>query len=50
VRLNKSEEQLKAYSYYSSLPALPIKTANILQYVAGILASLIVFFFQQSLS
>ncbi|MEV1170504.1 hypothetical protein [Nonomuraea sp. NPDC049784] len=38
ARVGRSEEDLKAYAYFGTLP---IRTAAILQYVLGILASLI---------
>ncbi|MEV1176426.1 hypothetical protein [Nonomuraea sp. NPDC049784] len=50
ARVGRSEEDLKAYAYFATLRTLPIRTAAILQYVLGILASLIVYFLQQTLS
>ncbi|WP_433432663.1 hypothetical protein [Nonomuraea sp. CA-141351] len=50
ARVGWSEEDLKAYAHFGTLRTLPIRTAAILQYVLGILASLIVYFLQQTLS
>ncbi|MBF8186214.1 hypothetical protein ITP53_10735 [Nonomuraea sp. K274] len=50
TRLGDSEQDINAYTYFAALRTLPIRTAAILQYVTGILASLIVYFLQQSLS
>ncbi|TMR24449.1 hypothetical protein ETD86_04790 [Nonomuraea turkmeniaca] len=50
ARAGSSEEDLKVYTYFGTLRTLPIRTAAIMQYVLGILASLIVYFLQQILA
>ncbi|WP_146615519.1 hypothetical protein [Nonomuraea aridisoli] len=49
-RHGAAEADITAYTYFAALRTLPIRTSAILQYVAGILASLIVYFVQQSVS
>jgi hypothetical protein len=49
-RLGDSEHDITAYAYFTGLRTLPIRTAAILQYVTGILASLIVYFLQEIFS
>ncbi|MFI7616622.1 hypothetical protein ACIBP6_35885 [Nonomuraea terrae] len=50
TRHGDSEADVTAYTYFAALRTLPIRTSAILQYVAGILASLIVYFVQQTIS
>ncbi|WP_345150210.1 hypothetical protein [Nonomuraea rubra] len=49
-RVGRSEDDLQAYAYFGTLRTLPIRTAAILQYVLGIVASVIVYILQQILS
>lgn len=44
------EDFTKTYQYFRSLKRLPIKTANLVQYFAGIMASLLIYFLQNYLS
>ncbi|MEV0613692.1 hypothetical protein AB0I81_10255 [Nonomuraea sp. NPDC050404] len=44
------DELVKVYQYFGTLRTLPIKTSALLQYVAGIAASLLVFFVQRYLT
>ncbi|MEU8123405.1 hypothetical protein AB0C21_32220 [Spirillospora sp. NPDC049024] len=41
---------VQAYTHFRTLRRLPVKTATLLQYVTGILASLVVFFVQRLLA
>lgn len=44
------DDLVKVYQYFSTLKALPIKTSALFQYVAGIAASLLVYFVQRYLT
>jgi len=50
LRHKELDDLFKVYTRYRSLKLLPIRTGAVLQYVSGILASLIVFVVQQGVT